>query len=117
MSIGQISSESGYKIILFIDTSYLKIRLAVAGEIIEISHTKSFKLEVESLLASYRFSGIKKGALLNWGIKRRFCPHPQPLSQSWERGARAAGSGGVRANHTLNQQRQKGYLDRGTLSV
>jgi uncharacterized SAM-binding protein YcdF (DUF218 family) len=25
------------------------------------------------------------------------CPHPQPLSQAWERGARAAGSGGVRA--------------------
>jgi hypothetical protein len=26
-----------------------------------------------------------------------FCPHPQPLSQNWERGARAGGSGGVRA--------------------
>jgi hypothetical protein len=25
------------------------------------------------------------------------CPHPQPPSQAWERGARAAGSGGVRA--------------------
>jgi hypothetical protein len=55
-------------------------------------------------------------------MKRRSCPHPQPLcldahkreeasrsmrrSQAWERGARAEGSGGVRANHTLNQQRQ-----------
>jgi hypothetical protein len=38
-------------------------------------------------------------------MKRRSCPHPQPLSQAWERGARAEGSGGVRANHTLNQQR------------
>jgi hypothetical protein len=25
------------------------------------------------------------------------CPHPQPLSQAWERGARAVGEGGVRA--------------------
>jgi hypothetical protein len=25
-------------------------------------------------------------------------PHPQPLSQAWERGARAAGSCGVRAS-------------------
>jgi hypothetical protein len=25
------------------------------------------------------------------------CPHPQPLSQAWERGAGTAGSGGVRA--------------------
>jgi Chaperone of endosialidase len=54
-------------------------------------------------------------------MKHRFCPHPQPLcldavvwagnpptlhrSQAWERGARAAGSGGVRANHTPIQQR------------
>ncbi len=30
-------------------------------------------------------------------MKHRFCPHPQPLSQAWERGARAEGSGGVRA--------------------
>jgi hypothetical protein len=28
---------------------------------------------------------------------RAFCPHPQPLSQAWERGARAGGDGGVRA--------------------
>jgi hypothetical protein len=39
-------------------------------------------------------------------MKHRFCPHPQPLSQAWARGARAAGSGGVRASHILNQQRQ-----------
>jgi hypothetical protein len=43
----------------------------------------------------------------NWGtllgiaeLEYGFCPHPQPLSQAWERGARAEGSGGVRANHT-----------------
>jgi hypothetical protein len=35
-----------------------------------------------------------------------FCPHPQPLSQAWERGARAGGEGGVRAGHTPIQQRQ-----------
>jgi hypothetical protein len=44
-------------------------------------------------------------ALRKLGMMRRSCPHPQPLSQNWERGARPAGSGGVRANHTLNQQR------------
>ena len=34
-------------------------------------------------------------------MKRRFCPHP----------ARAECSGGVRANHTLNQQRLKHIFD------
>jgi hypothetical protein len=29
------------------------------------------------------------------------CPHPQPLSQAWERGAIAAGYGGVRAKWVL----------------
>jgi hypothetical protein len=32
-------------------------------------------------------------ALLNWSMMRRFCPHPQPLSQAWERGARATRRG------------------------
>jgi hypothetical protein len=36
-----------------------------------------------------------------------FALTPTPLSQVWERGARAEGSGGVRANHTENQQRHK----------
>jgi hypothetical protein len=30
-------------------------------------------------------------------ITHQSCPHPQPLSQAWERGARARGEGGVRA--------------------
>jgi hypothetical protein len=28
---------------------------------------------------------VQKLALLNLGMKHRSCPHPQPLSQAWER--------------------------------
>jgi hypothetical protein len=31
------------------------------------------------------------------GTTCQSCPHPQPLSQAWERGAGAGGDGGVRA--------------------
>jgi hypothetical protein len=44
-------------------------------------------------------------------MQHRFRPHPQPLSQAWERGARAGGEGRmrsfrVRANHTPIQKCQ-----------
>jgi hypothetical protein len=35
------------------------------------------------------------------------CPHPQPLSQAWERGAGTAGDGGVRARILASPQIDK----------
>ncbi|PSB54453.1 hypothetical protein C7B77_18135 [Chamaesiphon polymorphus CCALA 037] len=40
---------------------------------------------------------ILKLCQIRLGSPDRSGPHPQPLSQFWERGARAAGEGGVRA--------------------